>query len=388
MQRDAFFDVPQLASMAATPKFFFRDAHELLSSDGDALSDIGSPSSVTTSPWLLDDEDDELLDTLLLPAELNEDVLRRILVFCQASTLREVKAVDRRTHRIVAELLRDPRRFPRLLFSSLANGGAARRAAHRELPARWGKAIIGATSAAAVVSLRASTDVTTGAGAVRLRLTARPTADVGLERTCFSRSSAATGWVTCLVDRWVSREVFTCTMHIEQLGGEACIGVVGRNFADPSGCSPLRSRHAVMIEGRSGKVYVKGRATGLALPVTRRPCRGAPRSQSGPTDGALRAGSSLQLVINMTLREMHVHILTRGGAPEASVEVEGLPADVAVAVSLGPSADLAMSTVRLESSSTERSASHRYEGKTIVDEWDEDHFAGRDLRSRLVSSLR
>ena len=266
MQRDAFFDVPQLASMAATPKFFFRDAHELLSSDGDALSDIGSPSSVTTSPWLLDDEDDELLDTLLLPAELNEDVLRRILVFCQASTLREVKAVDRRTHRIVAELLRDPRRFPRLLFSSLANGGAARRAAHRELPARWGKAIIGATSAAAVVSLRASTDVTTGAGAVRLRLTARPTADVGLERTCFSRSSAATGWVTCLVDRWVSREVFTCTMHIEQLGGEACIGVVGRNFADPSGCSPLRSRHAVMIEGRSGKVYVKGRATGLALP--------------------------------------------------------------------------------------------------------------------------
>ena len=342
-------------------RFFFQDEHELL---------------------------DEMLDVEGLPVELNDDVLRRILLCCGASTLWDVKNVDKRTHGLAAELLRDPRRFPRS-YTSRGCQGAARRAAHRDLPARWTVPVMrGAGPVCCTV--RPREDAAGGGGVCRLGVHASA-AGLNGDRTRVERSSGATGWCTSLVDRWLSKDSFTCTLLIESLGGAVCIGVVGVNFGSNVGSteatSPQHSRHAIVVDA-SGSLYSRGQKSQLALPRPRRPASAAPPSSARDRALLLRAGCRVRLVVNMTLREMRVELCASGdacgetGAEESGcLEVEGLPSEVAVAVCLGPCGGT--SAVRLEGASTERSATHRYEGKTIVDDWDEDNYHGRDLRRRL-----
>jgi hypothetical protein len=140
--------------------------------------------------------DHELLDEMLvdiegLPVELDDDVFRQILLCCGPSTLFQVKAVDRRAHRLASELLQNPRRFPRSNQSHI--GAGVRRAAHRDLPARFTMPLLSSeTKRTSCVVQPCTLDETSDVG-VRVHLFHRVPAALSCERTCFSRT-AGCGW--------------------------------------------------------------------------------------------------------------------------------------------------------------------------------------------------
>ena len=218
------------SSSSRSSKFFFKANASLF--DGDrvavlrpplrlpALSDVNPLRSSLPFPPLLPplDDDDEMSD-MPLP-ELDADVLRLILQACPTNTLRDAKAVDKRTHRIAAELLRQRgSRFPRVLFGS--GRCHDRRAAHRELPARWTHAAPAAGSSIEETGVRLSMD-----------------------RTTITRPAGTSGWSTCLIDQWLSKDVCTIGLVFEELSGPACIGVVVRYMAIEPNPSRAASRVA------------------------------------------------------------------------------------------------------------------------------------------------
>ena len=351
-----------------------------------------SSSTTTRLPALaplppLDDDFDVLVpSTPLGPLEvLGDDLLRHILERCPASTLREVKAVDKRTHTIAKSLLRSVRRFPRVLHG----GGAAklRHAAHAMLPVRW--SVPASTMAHAngdgpprvirATLVRNQHHNTSSRYPVRLRL--RPFAAPAMldaARTTVHRGSSS-GWSTVLIDRWVSRDILTIGLEFERLGGAACFGVVGLNFGSRHGGSgggsllgeapPYSSRHAILVDAASGVLHFKGRVSPLALPPARVMCvasgeRRPPR---------LRSGSRVNLIVNMGRRELTVELLKddgRGGVEvAANLEIDGLPAEVAVAIGLGPSSG--ESRVRLAGSTLAPADVAEDYGKTMKDLWDQ-----------------
>ena len=104
------------------------------------------------------------------------------------------------------------------------------------------------------------------------------------------------------------------------------------------------------------------------------------RSQCGRRDQpVLFGGCRLNVVVDMSVREMHVELLSdsvHAEGPtgvESKVEVELLPAEVAVSVSLGsPRKPGQASRVRLVGASHDPPEVHSL-GKTVKDLWDEDN---------------
>ena len=401
-------------------KFFFSDAAELFGGDGgspdvDAGSSILPPlPSSSAAPChlpmpflaagqlapLLDDEDGAGAPPF---SELDDDLLLKILRACPASTLREVKAVDQRTHRMARDLLRQPGRFHR------AFTGAGRRRAHRELPARWAAPALACPDA--------------------VRLSA--------DRLCIRRVPSSRGWATSIVDRWHSKEVLTAAFVIEELAGPACIGIVGFNYkmdllheheaggGEPAaderaaaaasaasacgsfgaavsaataaamgdGDAPLeRSRHAIVCDARSGRLFFKGhRSPYLALPLPLDRARrrlGAPRP-AGAAGPLLRGGCRLNVVVDACARTLRLELLSQHGdvlTPESELEVECIPHEVAVAVSLGPTPSGGESRVRLVGMCVDAADSHDH-GKTIKDLWD-DHHVIKPLGMRELETPR
>ena len=246
----------------ASTKFYLRPSTALLDDDKEdalvnpqtpppTLPRIGSRANVAAASLLslappafgfleMDEmEDGDELSALPSAIDLiDDDLLRLILLACPASTLREVKGVNQRTHAIAAALLRDTRRFPRV-----HKGQGVRRAAHRALPARWshpiergamqwaavergGDAAEAAFTESACELAGGDGDGSNGDGVDGEYL---PPALAALsdDRSIFHRPPTSDGWSTSLVDRWVRKDTLTLCLEFERLGGPACVGVVG-----------------------------------------------------------------------------------------------------------------------------------------------------------------
>ena len=479
-------------------KFFFSASRQLFdeaaSEDPARAADSASLSlpPLATRRWDLEDDlDDDDGLTSKRAVELSDDLLRMILSMCPASTLREAKAVDQRTHRIASELLR---KIGRRVG---AFKGTGRQKAHREVNfARWTwpdgdgpQAPRGAveTLRAATKALRLTVAATVTADAPSARAAsssafgsalrasgggaaapfdlpllapplppllqadagaadrlARPTSaaldrlarppsaapdksmvpmvHISPDRLFIWRDPGQRGWTTCIVDRWHSHEVLTVALIIEKLSGPMCVGVVGLNYqqdharggdepvlprrrgsagrsvgarwaaatdalasaaASCEGSSPLeRSSHAIVCNAYSGRVFFKGhRHEYLAIPQPR-VIKGSAKSKGM----LLRDGCRLNVIVDAKARILRFELLAQHGCmlvPESELEVHGLPAEVAVAVSLGPTTvGSAMSAgfggalgvcgesrVRLVGSSIDDSDVYD-PGKTIKDLWD------------------
>jgi hypothetical protein len=474
-------------------KFFFSASRQLFdeaaSEDPARAADSASlflPPLATRRWDLEDDLDDDDGLTSKRAVELSDDLLRMILSMCPASTLREAKAVDQRTHRIASELLR---KIGRRVG---AFKGTGRQKAHREVNfARWtwpdgdgpqaprgavetlraaAKALrltVAATVTADAPAARAASSSAFGsalracapsggaaapfdlpllapppppllqadAGAVdRLAIpVARPPSaapdksmvpfvHISPDRLLIWRDPGQQGWTTCIVDRWHSHEVLTVALIIEKLSGPMCVGVVGLNYqkdharggdepvlprrrgsagrsvgarwaaaadalassaASWEGSSPLeRSSHAIVCNAYSGRVFFKGhRHEYLAIPQPR-VLKGSAKSKGM----LLRDGCRLNVIVDAKARTLRFELLAQHGCmlvPESELEVHGLPAEVAVAVSLGPTTvgsaisagfggalgSGGESRVRLVGSSIDDSDVYD-PGKTIKDLWD------------------
>ena len=134
-------------------------------------------------------------------------------------------------------------------------------------------------------------------------------------------------------------------------------------------------QHAIVIDAASGALYFKGRRTPRALPHTVARAR-AMRARGDRTAPLLTSGARLNLVIDMSMREMRIELLgeaTEGGGPllqhvvESSLEVDELPSEVAVCVALGPGRG--PSAARLVGSMLEPVHTHDH-SKTVKDLWD------------------
>ena len=107
-----------------------------------------------------------------------------------------------------------------------------------------------------------------------------------------------------------------------------------------------------VIDATNGALHFKGSRTLLAPPRERVMRRGEARTP------LLKSGSRLNVIVNMATREMHIELLApNSNDPWAlsTLEVQGLPHEVAVCVGLGPSKG--ESVVRLAGCKTELSDS-------------------------------
>ena len=113
----------------------------------------------------------------------------------------------------------------------------------------------------------------------------------------------------------------TIALCCEKLAGDAQIELVGRNYYPGSWDAPLsESRHAVVIDVKTGHVHRKGKETMLTLPDAavaaniadsfRRQLRGG--IEDGKRRGLLvPSGALLQLVVDMRHRELTVQLMAR-----------------------------------------------------------------------------
>jgi hypothetical protein len=386
--------VRPLSRSDASASFFFRPDPLLLTMANGEAAHAASPlprprTSVLVLPPLDDDMDAELHDTaeLNLLDYLTDDILELILHACPASTLRECKAVDKRTHEIAKRLLQAPK-FQ--LRRSLFGGGrkTLRDAARRVLDAKFVPPAP-PTDRLVSVSLRLSRgggdDVGGGGaddgadGGVRLRLSAPPRVRLSDDRTTLTKPAGG-GWATILMDKWANsfqKEVVTVGLAFERLSGPACVGVVGLNFLASRAvgggggggvgeAAPLDSRHAIVIDSVTGALRVKGASTPLALPRERVLRPGEARSP------VLGSGSRLNVILNMATREMTIELLKSHSADPwavSTLEVEKLPHEVCICVGLGPCGG--ESVVRMVGCKTQPADVRADFGKTLLDLWDE-----------------
>uniref|UniRef100_A0A6T7ZIV2 Uncharacterized protein n=1 Tax=Prymnesium polylepis TaxID=72548 RepID=A0A6T7ZIV2_9EUKA len=170
----------------------------------------------------------------------------------------------------------------------------------------------------------------------------------GDQRVC-SRSSTS-GWGVQLASEWLTKDIHTVALACEQLDGDAFIGVVGRNFYPSDWDVPLsQTKHAVAMDVKTGRFTHKGANTSFVL----RP---------------VKSGARLNVVIDMQIRELTIELLDTKGTIASSITVEGIPGEVAVAVSFGPGRH----AVRLVGNETEKPAM-KLLGKLRKDLWDDEN---------------
>jgi len=172
---------------------------------------------------------------------------------------------------------------------------------------------------------------------------------VSSDGSSVSRDAPA-GWATQLADEWLFKDVTTVILEWGECSGEAFVGVVGRNFnPSPWDVSLNQSTQAVVLDVSTGRFTYKGAKTSF---VARK----------------LTSGARLQLIIDMQTREMTTELLGERGEVISSLSVEGLPGEVALAVSFGPGKQ----AVRLAESATEK-PELELKGKMSKDLWDDEN---------------
>lgn len=174
---------------------------------------------------------------------------------------------------------------------------------------------------------------------------------IQLDSTCktVARHSKA-GYGVQLMDAWLTKDITTVALECNQLTEDCCIGIVGRNYnpGDWNG-DLMQSTHAVVLHCGTGRVSFKGAETNFVL----RP---------------LVSGARLVLTIDMQTREMTFELMGATGAVESSLVVEGVPAELAVAVCLGPGEQ----RVRLAACEMQKPDKVLL-GKSVKDLWDEEN---------------
>ena len=170
-----------------------------------------------------------------------------------------------------------------------------------------------------------------------------------------STGGYATGkWGVQLLDAWLSEAGYafaSVLIEIESESGAFMVGVVGSNYNPGDWAQPLdTSKTAVAVRAVDGKVFVKGKNQPHAQ-MCKMPMKGATKCR-------------ISLAIDMCKLEMRIKCVDPDApvtgadvaadeeSEGASVLVEGLPVEVAVAVALGPSKTV--QTVRVLGSSSER----------------------------------
>ena len=182
----------------------------------------------------------------------------------------------------------------------------------------------------------------------------------------------AQGWGTQLLDRWVSTGRSQTRLLLEDIVSDFEVGVVGRNFL-PSAMawsSPLSAtNHAFVVHAGSGAVTAKGVTTSLVLPLLRAAVEELGAGQGRPC--ALRSGTVVNVIIDQERHEFALEVLGEDNAVEATVALDdGLPAELAVAVSMGPGRQ----RVRvLGVSETQPTSSQPILRKMMADMWDVDN---------------
>lgn len=162
------------------------------------------------------------------------------------------------------------------------------------------------------------------------------------------KNGLATGkWGVQLLDTWLSTSQYgqaSVLLECDSPSAGFMIGVVGSNYNPTDWAKPLdQEKHAVVVRASDGHVFVKGVRNQCATM-----CRLPP---SGST--SCRIG----LDIDMQKLEMRIRCIPIAGGvavKSASILVENLPVEVAVAVAFGPSD--AEQTIRVVGSSCERGA--------------------------------
>jgi len=164
-----------------------------------------------------------------------------------------------------------------------------------------------------------------------------------------SRSSDS-GWGVQLASEWLTKDITTVALALDQIEGDAFIGVVGRNFFPSDWDVPLsQTKHAVVVDCKTGRFTHKGANTSFVL---RR----------------IPSGARVNVIVDMQIREMTIELLGAQAVPVASITVENIPGEVAIAVSFGPGSH----SVRIVGSETEKPAMQLL-GKLKKDLWDDEN---------------
>jgi len=194
---------------------------------------------------------------------------------------------------------------------------------------------------------------------------------IGGDGALLSRGSAE-GCSTALCDAWLSKDITTVGLVIEEAGTDVFVGVVGRNYLHASWDEPLHStRHGVLVEVSTGRLFYKG--SRLDFPML----------------SPLKAGTRVNLVIDQQQQALTVQVLAPDDSVAMDVTLEAekrIPAEVAVAVSMRAGA------VRLVGAVTEK-PELKLNGKVTKDLWDDDNvikenFLGKQTKDNSQEQQR
>jgi len=171
-----------------------------------------------------------------------------------------------------------------------------------------------------------------------------------------SVSRQASGCAAQLTDVWIRGGkkplVWTVAIALDEVLPDTVFGVVGRNFWPSDWSTPLTdSQYAVVVRCGDGRVHIKGRESSFIL-------------------RQLSKGSKVNLVMDMQVQELTVEVLGKEpGVVLGSINIEGIPAELAVAVGFtsgGPQ------SVRIVGCVSER-PEMKLLGKLRKDLWDDDN---------------
>lgn len=170
-----------------------------------------------------------------------------------------------------------------------------------------------------------------------------------------SRQSSGVG--VQLTNEWMvgagkEPKVWTAAIELEEVQEDTCIGVVGRNYFPSDWTDPLtKSTHAIVMRCGDGRVSYKGKSTSFVL----RP---------------LASGARLHLVMDMQTRELTFELVGKeAGSVVASLTVEGIPAELTVAVGFASGGPQSVKVVGC----TREKPEMKLLGKMRKDLWDDDN---------------
>ena len=163
---------------------------------------------------------------------------------------------------------------------------------------------------------------------------------------------AKKAWGVQLADQWMSKDVHTIALLLEQVTEHCYIGVVGRNYFPSAWDAPLKeTTHATVVHAADGRVFTKRSSTSFFLKP-------------------LESGARLQLTVDMSSREITYELFDPEDPSRvlSSLSVEGIPAECALAVCFGPGGE---QRVKIVGTSIEKAVDDR--GKMVKDLWDEEN---------------
>jgi len=146
--------------------------------------------------------------------------------------------------------------------------------------------------------------------------------------------------------------IYSVALLLEDIQPDTTVGIVGRNFFPSEWDGDLAmSPHSVMMRCGDGSIRQKGRGTSYRL-------------------RALQNGAKLNVIVDMQLRELTIELLgPTPGSILSSVQVEGIPAEVTIAVGFTNGPPQRVQVVGC----TAEVPGMKLEGKLTKDLWDDDN---------------